>query len=224
MSGLVSGWKGGKEKNVPVNFRDIQRMPSPGCSHILPNRNFKVPDHRNLPVSALHEIAMSKRITLARVISFVLAASALTGPMLFAQDSPEKNKAGDSIEASIVGRLTTKWDARTLFYASAHAGGTEIELDPVGCDRITSELLDFINTQGGGVITDYQVEANGFLVFERRPKTTRYRGISRDDPNAVVPVLKVRWIKITTLPSGKDVGSIKRNRDRVESTVVGVKK
>jgi hypothetical protein len=167
---------------------------------------------------------MSKRIPVVKVISFVLAASALTGPMLFAQDSPEKYKADDSIEATIVGKLTTLWDARKLFYASVHAGGTETELDPAGCDRITTELLDYINTRGGGVITDTQVEVHGFLVFEQRPKATTYRGISKDDPNAVVPVLKVRWIKITTLPSGKDVGSIKRNRDRVESTVIGKKK
>lgn len=139
-------------------------------------------------------------------------------------DAKTKVRADDAIEATIAGKLTTMWDARTLFYASAHAGGTEIELDPAGCDRIASELLDFINTQGGGVITDIQVEVNGFLVFEKRPKTTRYRGINKDDPNAVVPVLKVRWIKITTLPSGEDVGSIKRNRDRVESTVIGKKK
>jgi hypothetical protein len=135
-------------------------------------------------------------------------------------DAKPKMRADDSIEATIVGELTTMWDARTLFYASAHAGGTEIELDPAGCNRITTELLDYINTQGGGVITGTQVEVNGLLVFEKRPQTTRYRRISKDDPNAVVPVLKVRWIKITTLPSGEDVGVIKRDRDRVESTVI----
>ena len=140
------------------------------------------------------------------------------------KDAKPKVKADDSIETTTVGKLTTKWDARTLFYASVHAGGTEIELDPAGCDRITTELLDYINTQGGGIITDTQVDVNGFLAFEKRPKTTTYRGISRDDPNALVPVLKVRWIKITTLPAEKDVGSIKRNRDRVESTVIGKKK
>lgn len=154
---------------------------------------------------------------------FLVVGRTLTGDES-ETDAKPKVRADDSIEATIVGQLTTMWDARTLFYASVRAGGTEIELDPAGCNRITTELLDYINTQGGGVITDTQVEVNGFLVFEKRPKTTTYRRISKDDPNAVVPVLKVRWIKITTLPSGKDVGSIKRNRDRVESTVVGKKK
>jgi hypothetical protein len=157
------------------------------------------------------------------VLLFLVVGETLAGDASD-KDAKPKVRADDSIETTAVGQLTTKWDARTLFYASVHAGGTEIELDPAGCDRITTELLDYINTQGGGVITDTQVEVNGFLVFEKRPKTITYRGISRDDANAVVPVLKVRWIKITTLPSGTDVGSIKRNRDRVESTVIGKKK
>jgi hypothetical protein len=157
------------------------------------------------------------------VLLFLVVGETLAGDAAD-EDAKPKVRAGDSIQTTIVGQLSTKWDARTLFYASVRAGGTEIELDPAGCSRITSELLDYINTQGGGVITDTEVEVNGFLVFEKRPKTITYRGISRDDANAVVPVLKVRWIKITTLPSGKDVGSIKRNRDRVDSTVVGKEK
>lgn len=165
-----------------------------------------------------------KSMTWLIVLLFLIAGETAAGDASEKadKDAMPKVRADDSIEATIVGRLTTKWDARTLFYASVHAGGTEIEVDPAGCNRITTELLDYINTQGGGIITDTQVEANGFLVFERRPKTTTYRGISNDDANAAVPVLKVRWIKITTLPSSKDVGSIKRNRDRVESTVIGI--
>jgi hypothetical protein len=162
---------------------------------------------------------MNRREALAAAVTGGLVVTGVAGGAPD-EDAKPKVRADDSIEATIAGQLTTKWDARTLFYASVHAGGTEIELDPAGCNRITTELLDYINTQGGGVITDIQVEVNGFLVFEKRPKTIRYRGISRDDANAVVPVLKVRSIKITTLPSGKDVGSIKRNRDRVESTVI----
>jgi hypothetical protein len=162
---------------------------------------------------------MNRREALAAAVTGGLVVTGVAGGAPD-EDAKPKVRADDSIEATIAGQLTTKWDARTLFYASVHAGGTEIELDPAGCNRITTELLDYINTQGGGVITDIQVEVNGFLVFEKRPKTTRYRGISRDDANAAVPVLKVRSIKITTLPSGKDVGSIKRNRDRVESTVI----
>ena len=170
---------------------------------------------------------MNRREALAAAVTAGLVVTGVATGV--AGDAPDKDakpkvRADDSIEATIVGKLTTKWDARKLFYASVHAGGTETELDPAGYDRITTELLDYINTQGGGVITDTQVEVNGFLVFEKRPKTVTYRGISRDDPNAVVPVLKVRWIKITTLPAGRDVGSIKRNRDRVESTVIGKKK
>src|SRR5262245_44632688 len=83
------------------------------------------------------------------------------------KDAKTKVTADNSIEATIAGQLTTKSDARTLFYASVQAGGAEIELDPAGCNRITTELLDYINTQGGGVITDTQVEVNGFLVFEK---------------------------------------------------------
>lgn len=153
----------------------------------------------------------------------VLLLLLTVGKTLNGDASDTENKpqlqAGDSIEATIVGSLSTAWDARTLFYASVHAGGTEIELDPAGCNAITTELLDYINTQGGGPITDTQVKVNGYLVFEKRPKSTKYRRFSKDDPNATVPVLKVRWIKITTLPLGKDVGSLKRDRDRVESTV-----
>jgi len=129
-------------------------------------------------------------------------------------------KAHNSIVATVTGQLSTTWDSGKLFYASVKAGGTEIELDPAACPKVTRELLEFSNTQGGGLVSDIQVEAKGYLVFEKRPQTLRRREISRDDIDAVVPVLRVQTIKITTLPLGKDIGPTKRDRDAVKSTTV----
>jgi hypothetical protein len=129
-------------------------------------------------------------------------------------------KAQDSIVATITGNLSTTWDTGRLYYACVTAGGAEIELDPVGCPKVTRELLEFINTQGGGIVSALQVEAKGNLVFEKRPQTVDRRGTSRGDRDAVVPVLQVRSIKITTLPPTQDIGPTKRNRDKVMSTTV----
>ena len=129
-------------------------------------------------------------------------------------------KARNSIVATVTGQLSTTWDSGKLYYASVKAGGTEIELDPAACPKVTRELLEFLNTQGGGLVSDIQVEAKGYLVFEKRPQTLRRREIARDDIDAVVPVLRVQIIKITTLPLGEDIGPIKRDRDAVKSTTV----
>lgn len=133
-------------------------------------------------------------------------------------------KADDSIFAIVTGNLRTTWNPGKLYYACVVAGGTEIELDPADCPAITKELLEYIYTQGGGIISAIQVEAQGNLVFEKRPNTAELRSIANGDRDAVIPVLRVQSIKITTLPLGKEIGNLKRNRDRVTSTTVRITK
>jgi hypothetical protein len=61
------------------------------------------------------------------------------------------------------------------------------------------------------------------MVFEKRPESTRYREVSREDSDAIVPVLRVQKIKITTLPLGANI-AINRDRDAVTSTKVSITK
>lgn len=152
-----------------------------------------------------------------------LVATAITCPA--SDDEPEVQvKARDSIVATVTGDLSTTWNPGELHYACVEAGGTEIELDPADCPAVTRELLEYMGSQGGGFISATQVEAKGYLVFEKRPDTVERRAIARGDRDAAVPVLRVRWIKITTLPLGKDIGPIKRSRDKVTSTTVRMTK
>lgn len=155
------------------------------------------------------------------LICSILSATAIALNCTASDDEPEVQvKPHDSIVATITGHLSVTWDTEKLHYACITSGGAEIELDPVGCPKVTSELLGFINTQGGGLVSAVQAEAQGNLIFEKRPQTADRRGKSKGDRDAVVPVLRVRSIKITTLPPGKDIGPIKRNRDIVTSTTV----
>lgn len=126
----------------------------------------------------------------------------------------------EEIVATVTGSLTTAWNPDTLHYASVKSSGGEILLDPVGCPLVTRELLEFQRSQGGGIITGVQVRAKGQIVFEARPESTSYREQARDQPDALIPVLRVRWIEITTLPVTQEVGTIQRKRDRVHSTTV----
>lgn len=170
---------------------------------------------------------MAKRILKVNLALAVLSATmwyALTSIAADTESNSPQVTARDSIVATVTGRLTTVWDNGKLFYASAKAGGTEIELDPVGCPNVTRELLDFINTQGGGFISSVEVQVTGELVFEKRAQSVRYREVSRNDTNAIVPALKVHTLKISTLPLGEVSGSTKRDRDTVKSTTIGVTK
>lgn len=141
-------------------------------------------------------------------------------------DEPERQmKAHDSIVATVTGHLFVTWDTGVVYHACALAGGALIDLDPAECPKVTRELLEYRNTQGGSVVTAVQVEATGNLVFEERPQSMKYRAIryrliGRDDIDEIVPVLRVQTIKITTLPLGTDIGPTKRERDTVQSTTV----
>jgi hypothetical protein len=158
-------------------------------------------------------------------ILFGLCSIAISAGMAMsceASDDGQEVQASsrDSIVATVTGNLRVTWNPGVVYYASVSAGGTEIELDPAGCPDVTRELLEHMNTQGGGLITAVQAEAKGSLVFEKRPQTIKHRGIGWEDIDAVVPVLRVQTIKITTLPAGHDSGPLKRDRDTVKSTTM----
>lgn len=154
-------------------------------------------------------------------LSSIAIAAALATSCAASDDGQEVQASSrDSIVATVTGSLFLTWNPGVVYYACVMAGGTEIELDPLGCPDVKRELLEFMNTQGGGIVSAVQTEVKGSLVFEKRPQTINHRGISREDVDAVVPVLRVQSIKITTLPVGKDFGSLKRDRDTVNSTTI----
>ena len=133
-------------------------------------------------------------------------------------DQAPQLKAHDSIVATVTGKLYTVSNHPELYYAAVIAGGTEIELDNVDCPDVTRELLEWNRTGGGGPTTAVQIVAKGNLVFEKRPESAERRGKLRGEQNAVVPVLRVQSIKITILPVGQAIGTIKRDRALVKSS------
>jgi hypothetical protein len=98
-----------------------------------------------------------------KILTFVIFSTAVfcVPRCVRAEEPKPQYESDDSIIATVTGRLSTVWDTGKLFYASVKAGGKSIEIDPADCPKITKELLDFINTQGGGIITDVQIVATG---------------------------------------------------------------
>lgn len=157
-------------------------------------------------------------------LAFTLSVVCSLGIVPPSDDESLRLFSSSSITANVTGELQRVSDTGTLFYACVGAGGTWIELAPAGCPKVTRELLEFHLTQGSSVVTGNEVEATGELVFEKRPQQAEYKRLIESgkvvDQNAIVPVLRVSAIKITTLPNNHDAGGIKRNRDRVVSTTV----
>lgn len=156
--------------------------------------------------------------------SVLLLSTAATTCVASDDEAKVQFKANDSIVATVTGNLLCTWKPGKLHYACVRAGGTEIELDPAECPIVIKELLELRNTQGGGAVSTIQVEAKGNLVFEERPNAVEHRSIAKGDPGAVVPVLRVQSIKITTLPRGMNIGPLKRDREEVTSTTVRITK
>ena len=155
-----------------------------------------------------------------------VATSALTS----LASEPDAPPSEGVIRVQFAGRLQTGWSENgpRLVFATIQAGGTNVQIDPAGCPKITSELINYNNELGGDWISETRAVIEGEMVFVAFSETDqgKLKGplALNLHPDTLIPVVRVKSLKITVLPAVSKSRRVNRDRDLVRSTTVGISK